>query len=234
MLVAFQRRLTAQGRARKGRLAYGYQMRSILKVAERLTGRATTCSELIQDAGLLGRVLVDDTAPTLGTQVSRWTLAQRRSAIRAFVTLMRPELVGLLGSDPHRHLDRALRAVAERVGAGYRLNGGAPRRRGGRTPSDGQIRDVLDAVGQAPGYLGLRNRAFFLILAQTGSRINALRQLDGADCVAMPCPMSDTARSGRRDSRVGTPSRSFSGLRSVRLAASSVALVLRIAGVVDG
>ena len=37
-----------------------------------------------------------------------------------------------------------------------------------------------------PGYLGARNRAFFLILAETGARVNALRRLDGTDCVEMP------------------------------------------------
>ena len=186
LLSAFLRRLTAQGRARKGRKAYEYQMRSMLLVAARLTGRAMACTDLVRDEDLLGRVLVDDTAPTLGRRLSRWTLAQRRSAIRDFVTLMRPELKVLLSEEPHERLDRALRTVAERVGVGYRLTGGAPRRRGGRAPSGTQIRDVLDAVGRAPGYRGLRNRAFFLILAETGSRVNALRELDGGDCVEMP------------------------------------------------
>lgn len=161
-------------------------MRSMLLVAARLAGGVMTCADLVQDEDLLGRVLMDDTAPTLGTRLSRWTLAQRRSAIRDFMTLMRPELKVLLAEEPHDRLDRALRAVAERVGAGYRLTGGAPRRRGGRAPSETQIQDVLDAVGRIPGFRGLRNRAFFLILAETGSRINALRELDGADCVEMP------------------------------------------------
>jgi integrase len=185
LLTAFVRRLAAHGRARKGQLAYGYQMRSMLKIAARLAGRSVTCTDLIRDETLLGRVLVDDTAPTLGTRLSRWTLAQRRSAIRDFVALLRPELLALLGEEPRDRIACALRAVAERVGTGYRLNGGAPRRRGGPVPSAGQIRDVLDAVGKAPGYLGARNRAFFQILAETGVRINALRELDGADCVEM-------------------------------------------------
>ena len=176
----------AQGRAAKGRAAYHYQMRSMLMLAARQAGRTISCADLFQDEALLGRVLVDEVAPTLGTRVSKWTLAQRRSAARDFVKLMRPELLPLLGEEPHDRLDRALRGVAERVGAGYRLSGGAPRRRGGRVPTSGQIRDVLDAVGTAPGYLGIRNRAFFQILAETGARINALRQLDGADCVEMP------------------------------------------------
>ena len=95
-------------------------------------------------------------------------------------------LLPLLGEEPYDRLDRALRSVAERVGAGYRLNGGAPRRRGGKAPSATQIRDVLDAAGREPGYRGARNRAFFTILAETGARVNALRQLDGADCFEMP------------------------------------------------
>jgi integrase len=158
----------------------------MLLVAERLAGVTATFADLIGNERLLGRVLVDDTAPTLGTRLSRWTLAQRRSAIRAFVTLMRPELVRLLGEEPHQYLDRALRSVAERVGTGYRLTGGTPRRRGGRAPTASQVSDVLDAVGRAPGYAGLHNRAFFQILAETGARINALRALDGVDCVEMP------------------------------------------------
>jgi len=161
-------------------------MRALLLAAERLSGRPITCTDLFEQEGLLGQALVDDLAPTRGTRLSKWTLAQRRSAVRDFVTLMRPELIALLREEPHDRLDRELRAVAKRVGAGYRLTGGAPRQRGGRAPSEGQIHDVLEAVGCAAGYLGLRNRAFFLILAETGSRINALRELDGADCVEMP------------------------------------------------
>ncbi|MDP8908633.1 MAG: site-specific integrase [Chloroflexota bacterium] len=186
LLASLARRLASHGRARKGQLAYLYQMRAMLTIAARLTGRAMTCADLVRDEGLLGRVLVDDVAPTLGTRVSRWTLAQRRSALRDFATLMRPELLALLGEEPHDRLDRALRAVAVRVGAGYRLTGGQPRRRGGRAPTEGQIRDVLEAVGRVPGYVGVRNCAFFTILAETGARVNALRLLDGEDCVEMP------------------------------------------------
>jgi integrase len=186
LLAAFARRLAAQGRARKGQKAYQYQMRSMLTTATRLTGQSMTCADLIRNEKLLGRVLVHDIAPTLGTRLSRWTLAQRRSAIRSFAALMRPELIRLLAEEPLDRVDRALRSVAERIGAGYRLTGGAPRRRGGRAPSATQVRDLLDAVGRTPGYLGARNRAFFTILAETGARVNALRRLDGADCVEMP------------------------------------------------
>jgi integrase len=158
-------------------------MRSMLTTATRLTGQTMTCVDLIRDEKLLGRVLVHDIAPTLGTRLSRWTLAQRRSAIRSFAALTRPELIRLLAEEPLDRVDRALRSVAERIGAGYRLTGGAPRRRGGQAPSGTQIRDVLDATGSEPGYVGARNRVFFQILAETGARVNALRLLDGADCV---------------------------------------------------
>jgi hypothetical protein len=72
---------------------YPYQLRCMLRVAERLHGRPVDWTALLRNECLLGRVLVDDTAPTLDTQLSKWTLAQRRSAIRDFVTLMRPELL---------------------------------------------------------------------------------------------------------------------------------------------
>jgi integrase len=186
LLTVYARRLAALGNARKGRQAYGYHLRSTLTIASRLAGRAVTSIDLFQDEWLLGSALVDDTAPTLGHQLSKWTLAPRRSALRSFAKLMRPELLPLLGEDPHDRLDRALRAVAERVGGGYRLTGGAPRRRGGSTPSAGDIRAILDAVGGAPGYQGVRNGAFFTILAETGARVNALRTLDAADSFQMP------------------------------------------------
>jgi integrase len=186
LLAVYARRLEALGAARKGRQAYHYHLRSTLTVASRLADKAVTSAGLFQDERLLGRALVDDTAPTLGHQLSKWTLAPRRSALRSFAKLMRPELLPLLGEDPHERLDRALRAVAERVGGGYRLTGGAPRRRGGSAPSAREIRAVLDAVGGARGYHGARNAAFFTILAETGARVNALRTLDAADCFQMP------------------------------------------------
>jgi integrase len=144
-----------------------------------------TCTDLFRDERLLGRALVDDTSPTLGTRFSKWTLAQRRSGIRDLVTLMRPELLTVLGEEPNARLDRALRSVAERVGGGYRLTSGAPRRRGGRAPTGEQLRAVLHAVAAEPGYQGARHLAFFTILAKTGSRVNALRNLDGTDCVEL-------------------------------------------------
>jgi integrase len=99
---------------------------------------------------------------------------------------MRPELAARLGADSHEVVDRALRVVAVRVGTGYRLNGGAPRRRGGPAPTSADIAAVVKAAGRATSFRAARNQAFFTILAETGARINALRELDGADCVALP------------------------------------------------
>ena len=186
LVAAYLRRLAALGVARKGLAAYRYQLRAIALTAARLAGRTVPYEELFQSPELLGRALVDDTAPTRGTRLSRWTLAQRRSAIRSFAALMRPELHELLGEEPGAVLDRALRAVAVRVGTGYRLTGGAPRQRGGEVPSGDEIAAVLTVAGAEPGYTGRRNAVFFAILAATGARVNALRQLDGTDCVAMP------------------------------------------------
>jgi integrase len=185
-LVAYLRRLAAQGVAPKGLAAYRYQLRSMRRTAARLTGRELTCLELFRDETLLGHALVDTTAPTLGTMLSKWTLAQRRSAIRSFAMLMRPELLAQLGEEPGALLDRALRRVAERVGTGYRLTGGVPRRRGGTVPTSADLASVLTELGRGPGYLGLRDRAFFTILVESGTRVNALRQLEGSDCVALP------------------------------------------------
>jgi len=135
---------------------------------------------------LLGRTLADDVAGGREARLSRWTLAQRRSAIRSFTGLMGPELAQLLGEDPHDVLDRALRSVAERVGGGYRLTGGTPRRRIGHAPSSDTVAAVLAAASKDTGFVGVRNVAFLSILAASGARVNALRQLDGSDCVVLP------------------------------------------------
>lgn len=44
----------------------------------------------------------------------------------------------------------------------------------------------IRSLGNEPGFAGPRNRAFFGILAATGCRVNALRQLDGTDCLVLP------------------------------------------------
>jgi integrase len=185
-VAQFAERLKARGAADKGRAAYLYQLRTTCAVAARLAGHSVTVVELFRDPALLGRALVDDRGLGKGRRLSMWTLAQRRSAIRSVATLLHAELEPLLGATPHTVINQALRRVAERVGAGYRLTGGAPRRRGGSVPTADDITALLGASRLQPGYLGLRNYTFFLILAETGTRVNALRMLDGGDCVEMP------------------------------------------------
>ena len=41
---------------------------------------------------------------------------------------------------------------------------------------------IIEAVGEPQGWLGLRNRAFFTILAATGLRVNALRAISLNAC----------------------------------------------------
>lgn len=185
LVSAYLGRLAARGAAAAGMNAYRYQLRATLRSARRLSGRTVTPVELFGDAHLLGRALVDEVSTT-GAQLSKWTLAQRRSAVRSFAALMRPELLSLLGAEPSAVVERALREVAERVGGGYRLPGGRPRRRGGCVPTPDEVNRVLAVLGRAPGFVGLRNRAFFGLLVATGCRVNALRSLDGTACVLMP------------------------------------------------
>ncbi|MGH7487084.1 MAG: tyrosine-type recombinase/integrase [bacterium] len=185
-IQTYQQRLVARGAAEKGRQAYIYQLRVMLRIAACLVGHAVTLEELFEDPTLLGRCLVHDRNMADDASLSRWTLAQRRSAIRSFATLLRPELARRLGEDPHVRLDCALRLVAERVGTGFRLPGGKPRQRGGTVPTAEEIAALLATAGQQTGYWGQRDQAFFRILAETGTRINALRSLDGEDCIEMP------------------------------------------------
>jgi len=185
LVSAYVRRLAARGAAAAGMDVYRYQLRATLRSARRISGRTVTPVELFGDAHLLGRALVDEVSTT-GARLSKWTLAQRRSAVRSFAALMRPELLPLLGAEPSAVVERALRAVAERVGGGYRLTGGRPRRRGGIVPTPDEVNRVLAVLGDASGFIGQRNRAFFGLLGATGCRVNALRSLEGAACVLMP------------------------------------------------
>ena len=185
LLNSYLRRLAARGVAPKGYAAYRYQLRTLLGIAARHAGFPVSLVALFHDPALLGHVLVHDRGTVDERQLSRWTLAQRRSAIRSFASLMCPELAAL-GVDAHAVLDRALRAVAERVGTGYRLTGGRSRHRGGYAPTIGEVAAVMARMGEGRDFATVRDVAFFGILAESGARVNALRELDGADCVTLP------------------------------------------------
>jgi integrase len=182
----FRRRLAATGASPKAQKAYVFQLRQLLSAAHRRgLKRGQGLIDLFADTALLGQALIDDRA-SRGDTLSRWTLAQRRSAVRSFARLMAPELRPVLGAEPERIVIRALRGAAERVGGGYRLSGGTPRRRGGRAPTAEEVQGIIAAAASAGGFLGRRNRAFLTLLYETGSRVNALREIQGTDLVELP------------------------------------------------
>ena len=186
LIDQYVHRALKHGAAPRGVAAYRYALESLLRSARRMAGSEIDLVAVLRDESLLGRALVDDRAFATDKTLSRWTLAQRRSAMRSLAMLMYPELQARLGKSPHQVVDGALRSVAERIGTGDRLTGGASRRRGGDTPSADQIEHIIAAAGGADGFSGLRNQAFFGILAATGTRVTALRQLQGTDCIIMP------------------------------------------------
>jgi integrase len=182
----FARRLAATGTSPKTHKAYCWQMRQLLAAAHRngLDERGGL-TDLFQQVTLLGQALIDDQSSSHGV-LSSWTLAQRRAAVRSFARLMAPELRPILGVEPELVVIQALRAVAERVGAGYRLTGGTPRRRGGRAPTTTEVQAIIAAAGRAPGFKGRRNTAFFTLLHESGARVNALREIEGRDIYELP------------------------------------------------
>src|SRR5688572_6087646 len=134
LVEAFCRRLAATGASRKAQQAYVFQLEQLLAAAHRQGPEpGQGLSEVLRNTALLGRALSDDRGARCRT-LSRWTLAQRRAGVRAFARLMAPELRQALQAEPEEVVIAALRGVAERVGGGYHLSGGMPRRRGGRAP----------------------------------------------------------------------------------------------------
>ena len=186
LIEGFVRRLEMVGASAKTREAYIFQLTQLVAAGRRhgLRERHGLIT-LFRDERLLGLALTDDESAG-GGMLSRWTLAQRRTAVRSFARLMAPELRSLLAEEPEAVVVRALRRVAERVGGGYRLTGGTPRHRGGRAPTPAEVDAIVEEVGKAPGFKGARNRAFFTLLYETGSRVNALRGLSGDAIIVVP------------------------------------------------
>jgi hypothetical protein len=180
LLEVFLRRLAHCGFAPKSVWGYGYQLRWMLRTAACRRGRTVGLGELFCDEGLLGSVLVDDADAATGRVLSKWTLAQRRSAARCFAGLMRPEVLDILGGCPHQALDRAQRGVAQRVGGGYRASRGAPHAgrpvcRRERTSPRHRPRGAPSGVSRPPEPAFVR----ILGLAPLRSAVDALRRLDG-------------------------------------------------------
>ena len=173
--------LAATGKDEDTIKAYIYQLRSLLKAAQ---GYESPMAFFL-DPKALGRALVNDTSKD-GRQLSKWTMAQRRSAIRSFARMMGPQARRLTGRDPLGIVEEALRLSTERVGGGFRLTGGAPRRRGGPHPSPDELAAIIQETAREPGFEGHRNEAFLWILFESGSRVNALREASCADLVELP------------------------------------------------
>lgn len=164
---------------------YRWLRRDILALGSKEAARAIHMLDLFSDEQLLGRVLVSGRLAD-GRICSKSTVAHRRTAIRSVATIVGPELRKALGCDPHAVIRRALRAVAERRGSGYRIDAGSPRTHGGPTPTEGELLSILEALQRAEGWLGARDRAFGSLLASTASRFSAMRMLDGTDCHVLP------------------------------------------------
>ena len=163
-------------RAPRSPLIYRWLRKAVLRVAKAARGEPLTLGELFALPDLLGLALTNERNPD-GARISKSTLAHRGTAMRSVATLLYVELAGAIGRDRHAVLDQALRGAAERVGGGFRIAGGSPRRHGGPTPGMAEITAIIEAVGEPEGWLGLRNRAFLTILAATGLRVNALRAI---------------------------------------------------------
>ena len=161
--------------------AYCWSLSNMLVLAEELQGHPVCLADFITDQGLLGQVCATARRPGGGPPISAWTAAQRRSVLRTLAVTLAPELKDLGIHDPAAHVNRAIQAVAERVGGGYRLPVGALRRRGSRPPSPEEWSQICAALQSTPGWTGDRNSLFFGILAPTGTRGGALLGLQGQD-----------------------------------------------------
>jgi len=151
LTAQFKQRLAATGTSVATQKAYPFQIQQLLAAARRLgLSDRDGPAELFRDEALLGRAMIDDRSCTGGT-LSRWTLAQRRAAVRSFARLMAPELRPVLGGHPEAVVMRALRRVAERIGGGFRLGGGKPRHRGGPAPTSAEIAAIIAVAATAPG-----------------------------------------------------------------------------------
>lgn len=180
LILTFAELAGATGLSPRTVVAYVYQVRTVLALFERETGRTPSWSALFADAPQLGRLLTDDRSLAAGPTLVKHSLGQRRRALKSFVRLMSRHLADHLQGDPGLAVDAALRAVSTRVGTRYKLPGGraSSRARGMPTPEEAAL--LIATAARAPGHRGPRNGAF-LALLETGARVNALLELDGDD-----------------------------------------------------
>ena len=137
-------------RAPRSVLTYRWLRKAVLRVAKAARGEPLTLGERFALPDRLGLALTNERNPD-GARISKSTLAHRGTAMRSVATLLYVELAGALGRARHAVLDQALRGAAERVGGGFRIAGGSPRRHGGPTPGMAESTAIIEAVGEPQG-----------------------------------------------------------------------------------
>ncbi len=180
-LFHLYRRRTASRLAPATVKKYTWTLEQCLRLAEKQVGHPVSVTDFLMDRSLLGYVCSTVERPCGGSPISAWTAAHRRTVLRSAAGALAPELRALGLVEPIQHVNRAIQEVAEKVGGGYRLPVGKPRRRGRPAPSTAEVDALLAIVGADEGWAGQRNALFFGILAATGLRVGALLALDGQD-----------------------------------------------------
>ena len=159
---------------------YGWCASDVLRLASEHGGREIDLIGLFREPLLLGAILVAAERAGGGSEVSGWTVANRRTAMRSVAGLLAPELEAAGISEPSSVVDEALRACAERVGMRYRLPKAPVRNRGGHAPSPADVRAVMTAMREEPGWAGRRDAILVELMFVTGCRVNAALGLLGA------------------------------------------------------
>ena len=186
LLASFQRRVEALGCTRKTARDYTSQMRTLLRIAHALHGEPIDLITLFGHTQLLGRSLAYSARPNCARQFSGYALDGRRHAARKFALVFDGELHARHGASGERLLDRALQSAYRRVGSTYRLPVSLPWQRGGPVLTPAELERLLKVVAAQPSFAGPRDFAAFLIMAETGCRIDALRRLHAAMCFEEP------------------------------------------------
>lgn len=159
---------------------YAWCASDVVRLASERLGDGVTVVDLFHHPLLLGSVLTESKRAGGGPEVSGWTVANRRTAMRSIAGLMAPELAAAGIDAPVAVVDSALSACAERVGTHYRLPKAPSRNRGGRAATPTEVRAVTDAMRKEPGWAGQRDAILVELLFLTGTRVNATLALDGA------------------------------------------------------
>ena len=165
---------------------YAWCASNVLRLASEHAARELDLTGLFREPLLLGAILVSAKRAGGGPEVSGWTVANRRTAMRSVAGLLAPELEAAGISEPSSVVDDALRACAERVGMRYRLPKAPVRNRGGRAPSPAEVRAVTEAMREEPGWAGRRDALLVELLFLVGCRVNAAVALRGASVTRRP------------------------------------------------